>query len=876
MTGRTRIVVVAIAGFVAALVLGVMAGRILGADDEGTAAIDPVVVPVPVGGDDFDTFADAYASAVEEARAAASALGEPLGPSGSASGAPVHETSDLGAATDDPTAFGPPGFPTGSSTAAVDGCIGGGADCPYGIGGTVLLAIREIPPFVGYALFSPPPPGSGSVVWSPECPPAAAGVGVPVLGASTSRPATITVDYRAGARAGTGYEVQGTVTYTTPDADEAGWNSWIADDAASATDPRSWITHCVTLPDDLPPRTDYLAFIRYADKYEPSFSVPNRATPLRFTVLGPDGVVPGAERRPTFLLGYGIDDLRIGVTRTADQEVQAVALAGADAGSCDTGGDEASVFGSPGARIATILSDQTIPADVLADPGYLWDPDYTESVVLRIGLQEGTDFRVCIYWMEAGPSFDARVVAASEEVVVSTPEAYRPRLILTDVVNTVDGIDQALVTAAACTTVAVDLVADRTGAPDMTGAPRELCTLQDELTEADRGIRFTVAVRQSDGTFSSHRPFVRTNLECDTAPCRLRLDELAVVPLPPVPVEESQCGSGFGSGCLSGSPTRSAGDALVRIVFVDVPGNGLDTWSIGEVSPFDVSPGELGETPQMDADVVYELRGTPADPVSAARAEVTVVADRPITLRATAAPESLDGAPGCSHGAVTAYEGALAETHTFTLEPLCLGSGYALNLEGADAAGTPAVIVTPRVVVVGTTMRLSVPPVLGGFTMTATGVAPLDGQRYRVRIGQVLVHPLDLRPHYSARLGWLLTAEAEAANRAAGWNPLSTYDEVAMCSAAPGAGPVDADVRMPRRALVGQENVVVEVEMVVTSLHPVGGIYGECAVDRVVDTVTVRAVVGIIELRAGFTLISPDGHLALTIRMTDWRSDLVG
>ena len=865
MSARLRLILMAAGGFAVAVVLATLTTRSLADTGEipvavlpaVTAEADPVVVPIAVDGDFAAAAADYAAAAAETGQATAGEGGS--GSGGAAAVTDFEGDGDEGSAAGDPAAFGPPGATPPAGERAADLCADGGSDCPDGIGGTILLAIRAVPPLAGTATFAPDLPGGAAYIWSPECPPADPTSGVPVLGVSTNRPATISVRYLAGRWVGGGYEVDGTVEVTTPDAAEGPWNTWLADDTAADDDPRSWIHQCIALPSDLPPRTDYKAQIEYRDKYDPAITVRERYFPLPFTVLGPGGVVPGTQRRPTFLLGYGIDDLRIGVTRTPDQTVEAVAIAGGEPGVCDTGGDDRSVIDRPDAITGRVISDQPIAPEVLADPGYLWLPEYTESTVLRIGLQEGTDYRVCLYWVGSGPSFDRRVIDVAEEVVVGTPEAYRPQLFLHDLANVDGDIDQVSVRAPGCETQIVPLATDRTGSPDMAGGERELCTLETDLTEYDRGIRLTTAVRHVDGTFASNRPFVRTDLECD-GPCLIRFDELALVPLPPVPGDEG---------------SRSAGDAIVRIVYRDVPGNGLARWSIAEAAEFEDTPPALPEIPQLDVDVSYVLAGSSPDPALGARAMVTVTADRPVTLTAAIGDTTPAGDAACRFRRYpTADSAELAMVHTVTLGRLCLGSEYQLTVSAVDDAGTPAVIVDRFGVYPGT-IPISVPPVWAVFDITGSYTAPAEGRF--LTIGPIRVLPRTVEPPYGTDMGWILRPGTRTGNQAIGWVPYSTYDSVSAC--APGvaaSGPLLADASVRPGSLLGQEEILLRIEVIAQSLHPVGGIYGECARDELLETITLQATTTLADLRAGVTLSDDSGRVVITLQVVSWRSELIG
>jgi hypothetical protein len=886
MSQKTRSVLSAILSFGLSAVVAFAVGGFIRSDEVPPAGLptfeapEPVVIPTPVGDSDLAAFAAAYVEDLQESRELASAAGVSLAPDDGVEGASVAGGTSGDSDSPEPGAEvgaetgGSGGIPSGADSAEerfVDICADGGDECPEGVGGTILLAIRDVPLF-GRAAFDPPVPGAGSGYASAVCPADAAVEDRLLLGVSTSRPVEIEVGYRAGRWTGSSYEVEGNFEITTSDVAEALWDEWLADESIPNTDPRAFAQHCVTMP-DLPPRGDYLGFIRLTDKYDPSatYMIPS----FRFVVRN-EGLVPGAQRRPTFLLGYGIDDLRVGVTSTSEQTVAIAAIPDGTPGVCDTGGVDRSVIDLPDAVAGRVLTDEPIAEDVIGDPGYPYFTDHTRSIVHRVGLQEGTDYIVCIYWFGPGPSFDASVVEIAEEVEVSTPEAYRPRLTLHDVANLFGGPERIGVRVVGCDLFEIeDLVVDRSGALDWVGGPQEMCTLDENLTEMDRGIRVTTGVRLGDGSEGEHRPFIRTNLECDTAPCLLRLNELAVVPLPDVPTERRLCGTGFGGGCDGEVPMRSAGDVVIEIAYIDVPGNGRTDWSISEVGEFEDTPPALAEIPQLDVTALYEMRGSPD---LGAQANISVVADRPVSLQVEVAAENRLGGSGCRVDEFPSYdEPELAQTHSFVFAPLCLGAEYRLLVTARDAAGVDGVVVA-RFSEPAPHKDIVVPGVWGGLDLTATISAPSDSARHWVAIREVYVHPQTVVPPFSRGLDWSMSPAARFEAQRVGWNVVGFYDQIHACGLAPGVGPLVVDTRTTSRpySLLGQQDILLRIEADIGRLHPVGGIYGECARDEIVESIEIQGTVSLADLWAGVTLTSDSGSATITLRLATWRRELVG
>ncbi|HSM01176.1 MAG TPA: hypothetical protein VK960_01880 [Acidimicrobiia bacterium] len=880
-----RTALVSVTGFAVAAALAFLAGAWIRDPATPPAQLPPleateqVVIPVVV-----DPDADLAAIAIEAAdqevasREIASDLEIPvagdrdLGAAGVAgSRSPADpETGEPGEPAIVDPADWPPSDTPPAADVAIDECADGGDDCPEGVGGTILLEIRAMPPLEGVATFNPPESSRLPYAWSPECPPMDVPGGSAYFAFVTSRPAVIEFRYRAYPWARGSYFAEGELEFVTPDAAEGPWNDWIADDTAPSDDPRSWITHCILIP-DLPASADYVAFISYRDKYDPAVTASNWRRPVPFEVADDRGFVPGAQRRPTFLLGYGIDDLRVGLTRAQHQTVEVVALPGGAPGDCNTGGDEGSLIYDDDAIRGRVISEQQISEELLTDPTYPYFPDHDMSVVLRAGLQEGTDYLVCIYWLGAGPTFDSRVVEIAEEALVSTPEAYRPRFRFHGVTELFGEIDAARVGVWPCgLSEEMPLGAIVAGADRMLPEPETLCTAEEDLTRLDqRGIQVSASVHDSfEDRWLGDSRLIRSDLECG-GPCRIRMPEMALIPLPEVPTERRLCGTGFGDGCDGEVPMRSAGFAVMEIQYIDVPGNGLARWSIGEAAEFEDSPlPPEGETPLLDPQVTYVL---PSHPTGGAAADVTVVADRPVTLSA-----SIASGPDCGLGDTTVYVGdTLATTHVFRIAPLCLGNNYELEVVAFDEGGAQGTIVDRLAGQVGSIDRMVVPPVWAYLDISVTIPSPDSDHLHSIRVRPVTLSLPTVDPPFGTRLGWAWPLEDRIAASAEGWQMYGVDGQANACGQ-PDAGPLTVNgSNLSWGTLLSQDQIQFRLEIDVHENHEASAVYSECAVMDVEVSHVLQATLTLEDLFAGVTITSDDGAI-LTISVHSWRRELVG
>jgi hypothetical protein len=875
----------------------------------------PVIIPVPFDGDPV-VAAETLAEQVNASRTIASEIGvvlEPSSPSGIETAIVVSSTAEEtpSDAADETTAATPgqttitettPGatavpeteegpLPSSGGTppaeeTATDFCVDGGEGCPEGVSGTI-LALHALPPLAGVPEFRPAPPGSGFSYYSPECPPQELEEGKAYFGVSTNRPAIIAMEYRSDDWAyGRGYTVPWTTfETTTPDGAETAWNEWWADESVTELDRRAWIQHCFTL-DDLPAGARYIARFTYTDKFDPSITTSTPGRLVRFSVPGRDALVLGSQRRPTTILPLGMDQLFVGMTREPDQDIAVAAREGADLAMCDIAGDTGSIYSGSSTIRAVVTSDGPIDREVLDDPAYPYLAEHTQSVVTRLDLREGTDYVVCVYWLAEGPSFDPVIVEIAESIPVSTPEAYRPTIVLHGLTNLFGEIDLVQVRIPGCGTRDYDLadpsttVRDRADILSTPGPQIELCTLTQGLAEIDRrGIRVETRVVATGASSSeSGGAYIRTDFECRTATCLFRLPEMALVPLPLIPADDSDCGSGFGVGCLSDG-MRSAGDVIIEIQFDATAGSGISSWGIGEAAEFDDTTPPLAENPQISVETEVALSG--GHPLFGAMASVTVVADRPVTLRVEVSDVVTLEEP-CSLGPIDGYNSTtLSTTHTFTLDPLCLGQKYMLAITATDESGDVATILGRRPWVPEGLVELYVPPVSVTTEMSAIITAPDDDHRHRVEMGRVVARSDDVITGgpFAFYLSWIADPEAVAAAERSGWRMPGTF----ACGS-PGAGPLEyhgrsrpGGVALQRNTYATQNGLHITVPVDIYRILPIGGaIVGDCVPGALVEGVLLSADISLEELFDGVTITSESGSVVFTIRATRFRSELIG
>jgi len=611
---------------------------------------------------------------------------------------------------------------------AVDACTAEDppGDCPDGVAGTV-LAIRSLPPLGGTVKVDPFAPGTAPYNFWAECPGVEPAPGRISIGVAANRPADVHLGWWLSSPfRSPPVEPEETMVVSTTDAQAAVWTSWVEDESAGYEDPRYWIDHCIVLEGIAPGH--YRLEATLVDRL-PSGDVYRFPTLFGFSVPDETGEVPIQQRRPTALLPWGIDRLYVAATRTRDQQLVVRAL-DVDVGStCDTGGDPTRVLvPEEGATDAAFLGETVIPESRRFDRDYPYLPLHSIDAAYVLDLEEGTDYLLCLYWILG----EGRSIDIVEEIPVSTPDAYTPRVILHGVDDLIiSGLDfDVAVEASGCWApqrVTVE-IGDHPG-PVMI-EPRSVCDFDRGLSavEARNGF-FVVTSLVLDGERHERRSGVRTGpLECRFSPCLLRLDEMVRVPFPEIATERRLCGSGWGSGCSDPVPVRTAGYAVLQIVYDRSRSNGIAGWALG-------APEESPDTTPTQPRVTVTASSAPIGNVAfdGMQVSVTVQADRPVTLTA----EVIDGIEGRESCFIAGPPAPFSTTepqalHSFTVAGLCVGELYGLQLTGVDAAGEELVVLISPRTPVSNVRRMWLPT--AGVTMTndVTVALPDDGYHHTV------------------------------------------------------------------------------------------------------------------------------------------------
>jgi hypothetical protein len=577
--------------------------------------------------------------------------------------------------------------------------------CPDGVGGFILLAIEGLPPYEGAVSMEPYPPGGAPTIRHAECERLTPELGTVQLGLTANRPSDITVTIQQWFDdESLGEDIA--VSVSSSEAQEAAWLAWREDEAPEG-DPRSWIRHCLVftgLPEGV-----YIGRAEFTDRFGgDALDLPEDSPYFSFLVAEPSDTGPVQTRRPTRLSGLFVDLLYVSVTRDPAQRVIGRAVAAGE--SCDPGGDIDSLYRSaPGVIQARVTGDVEIPAERLGSPDYPYWPSHSRSVGMLLALEEGTDYTLCLYWVnESGPAFATRSIVLTEQIPVSTPSAYRPRITVTGIND-----DLGAIKAGTATDVVVsgrhffpecrrtftrfdNAIPNRLGNWFQLDEP--LCAPQSGLWDVvNRGAMIIDTEVVFEGERHYRGAYLRMDLLCPTSPCPPRPPESALIPLPGVVTERRLCGSGWG-GCSGDSPERRLGVVALTIDYDRTPGNGATSWQIGEPGGFTVTPAPLPTEPRLAVKIVDR----PPPPFTRsdgatidAGLEITVQADRAVSWTAIVEPVGSDGDPIClvgphpePHSANSpAAPGLRPAPVIFRLSGLCVGSAYTITFTGSDGEG---------------------------------------------------------------------------------------------------------------------------------------------------------------------------------------------
>lgn len=474
----------------------------------------------------------------------------------------------------------------------------------------MLFTLETPPPFDGMISLTPRYPGTAPYPYYPECEPMDLPTGMVQIGLTVNRPADIELTLYS---VDSGTWRERTVGVTT-EAHDAAWGEWFASDASTPSDPEQWMTECV-LVDSLDPGV-YAVEATFSDAADGNISfVYPRDVPLELRVGDPSAQT----RRPTLVVPMNVDRVLVNATLPSDQwlSTRALPLTAAEGpgGAARCLPEYASTSGALAASAITgaPLSETSIPADVREADDYPYLPEHDVAQTHEIFLAEGTDFLMCLYWMDDRDSgSDSRPVAV-EAIPVSTPEAYHPSIEVESVHNTWDALGRDVTGAWAYLPPAgsgtnagcAEGVSMEFGAGDTTiwtPGDRVLCG---DVTGVNRMVRHGLPLRiELDGTSGdTYGALSRLRIDprCGDEGCVGRDPQMVMVPLPEIPTERVMCGSGFGSDCDADVPMRSAGQLSAVVYYVHTEGNGARSFRTGEPRYGDTDPG-TPELPYVEVD----------------------------------------------------------------------------------------------------------------------------------------------------------------------------------------------------------------------------------------------------------------------------------
>jgi hypothetical protein len=632
------------------------------------------------------------------------------------------------------------------------------------------------------------------------------------------------------------------------------WNAWF-DEGAGFDDPRYYIDHCEELV-GLEPGLYY----GHAEIAPLGGEVEYATDPIVFEVPSRDG----RYRRPTALLGFGLDVLHVGVTRTPDQElvVRAYPYFAAPAG-CP-----AAVAEDDGAVVPFRRVTGFVPEATLADPEYPYLLDHSVEVNHAMALQEGQRFYLCLYWLNGA------TVELSEQIDLSTPNGYAPELRLLGFANLVGSYTDLVVDATTphgCLSrehvMLADLPAAESPLPfDPRSEPtfvRHEVTLCDDLRPlalADQyGITIAMGVIEASGVSHDNESIIPLALSCGRSACEPRPPEMAVVPLPDVPVERRLCGSGRGADCDSDSPMRSAGQAIFEITYDEGTRlAGYRGWVFVPGGAVDPSPDAV--------EVAVELRtATAALGEASASIETEISAPSPVSVHVTLRDD--DGSPPC---VVFDLGGAVAAgtrpdepgtEYSMRIGGLCTGTRYLLSLAEWEPSGLPVEFVDSEGVSLagGVDFWTWFPR----MNLLATLRTDIGGSRRVVQVTPVSVTAIGTDDSVSSSLGWNPTADDFVNNLATDWR--YTVDSACKLSDRD-LGPLQltAEQVVP----VSSESVRVQVDVDVRRIGSSGrgGRLGtNCTPGRLDATYRIDLLTDVASLLDGVTFESSDGILTFEI-----------
>jgi hypothetical protein len=591
--------------------------------------------------------------------------------------------------------------------------------CPEGVGGTILFSLETMPPFDGMVSVNPHHPGTAPYPYYPECASRDLAPGQALVGITVNRPATFEISLSTPR--GTGWSERA-VSGTTSDEANAAWQAWFDSDEATLTDAEQWIHSCIVVSDLDPGLYEVTAELTDALNDTVTFTYPREGS-LSLRVGDATGALPTQERRPTVVTTHNVDRVIVNATYDSTSEwitMRAVRMADGWLGSDVTCRPELAAPSAPlsrDVRLGMPLHLDTIPEGVREADDYPYFPHHDSSTTQEVGLEEGTDYTLCLFWTDTRGG--RTEITAVEAIPVSTPEAYRVTVEVSGVfdswgalngrdVSTVEvrggrpagGVPGALLECREPLTATVPATSgDLWGTSDLT-----LCS---ELTGVDGfvrhgGVRISTQVSGASGVSFYGETIALVDPRCPSSDCVPRDSEVAMVPLAEVPIAIAQCRSGYGGGCSTDAPSRSAGYLSVLVHYTHTTGNGLRDFHVGDPQSDDVVPGPVKPSVEL---VPRTLKRIVTDDLTqGVRVEVDITAYSDATQGVDL--QLLPGTPGtdlCLVGAqrelgVAGGSGPVSVSPrgagvTRTLRGLCAGAAY--RLVALDDEGEPIPVLTP-------------------------------------------------------------------------------------------------------------------------------------------------------------------------------------
>lgn len=338
------------------------------------------------------------------------------------------------------------------------------------------------------------------------------------------------------------------------------------------------------------------------------------------------------------------------------------------------------------------MTHSTSDADALSAAGF--DPDYNERSGGTMALDEGSRYRLCVYWSVSSPSFAAGL-EKTEGYDLITPDALEMSFQFVDL--DIAGSEPAGLARGDLsfdvTSYSRPLIAGHSGFCSWSNdEPIDhsihkdtlLCDVPASSNHMYRnGAVVSLRARDSAGETHTSRQVIRTHT-C-TGLCVPPDSQLFRIELPTgAPGREFWC---LGDDC--NRPTEgSYGTVLLRVDYGNDHGTQNANWTVSEPDEIGAPPPELPELPQLDLFQHPIVSG----PGRSQTVTLPVIADRNVVVSAELL--NPDGSPACvdERGDSTASDpSAYRRDHTLTFRGLCPGQTLIPVVTLTDSSGNQSV-----------------------------------------------------------------------------------------------------------------------------------------------------------------------------------------